>query len=482
MKKTDIGVIGLAVMGENLALNIESRGYSVSVFNRTFSKTDNFIKGRAKGKNFVGSGQIEDFIISIDRPRKIVLMVKAGDVVDKTIESLLPHLDAGDLIVDGGNSDFNDTERRVNELSDKDILFIGSGVSGGEEGALLGPSLMPGGNPKAWPLIKDIFTAISAKADNGDPCCNWMGNGGAGHFVKMVHNGIEYGDMQLISEAYNIMKNLLNMNNEEIGDQFTTWNSGVLDSYLIEITAEIFKFKENDKYVLDQILDVAGQKGTGKWTVETSLDLGNPLTLITEAVFSRYLSSIKTIRETVSKEFEKTKVVLSKTKDEVLEDLKLTLYSAKIISYTQGFTLLADADKKYKWDLNMAEIAETWRGGCIIRSKFLDKIAAAFRSNRGLENLVLDGYFKGELKSSLEGFKSLCSIALLNEVPVPAFTSALNYFNGLKSGTLPANLIQAQRDYFGAHTYEKVDRPRNEFFHSNWTGRGGSTSSTNYNV
>ena len=482
MSKTDIGVIGLAVMGENLALNIESRGYSVSVFNRTFSKTDNFISGRAKGKNFVGSEKIEDFVKSIGKPRKIVLMVKAGEVVDKTIESIVPYLEKGDLIVDGGNSDYRDTERRTEELSSKGLLFIGSGVSGGEEGALLGPSLMPGGNPEAWPLVKEIFTAISAKAKNGDPCCNWMGNGGAGHFVKMVHNGIEYGDMQLISEAYNIMKNLLNMSNDEIGAQFTKWNSGVLDSYLIEITADIFKFKEDNEYVLDKILDVAGQKGTGKWTVENSLDLGNPLTLITEAVFSRYLSSIKEIRESVAVNFEKNKVSLSKSKEEILDDLEKTLYSAKIISYTQGFTLLSDADIKFGWKLNMAEIAETWRGGCIIRSSFLDKIADAFRRDPKLKNLVLDSYFKEALTKSLDGFKSTCSLAILNEVPVPAFTSSLNYFNGLKSATLPANLIQAQRDYFGAHTYERVDKNRNEFFHSNWTGRGGSTSSTNYNI
>ncbi|QEN03496.1 decarboxylating NADP(+)-dependent phosphogluconate dehydrogenase [Thiospirochaeta perfilievii] len=482
MNKTDIGVIGLAVMGENLALNMESRGYSVSVFNRTYSKTKNFIEGRAKGKNFVGSQEIKDFVNSIGKPRKIMLMVKAGEVVDKTIDTILPFLDKNDIIIDGGNSDYRDTQRRVDELATKGILFIGSGVSGGEEGALLGPSLMPGGNPKAWPFVKDIFTAISAKAKNGDPCSNWMGNGGAGHFVKMVHNGIEYGDMQLISEAYNIMKNLLNMSNEEIGKQFSTWNSGVLDSYLIEITADIFKFKEDGDYTLDKILDVAGQKGTGKWTVENSLDLGNPLTLITEAVFSRYLSSIKDVRLQVEREFKTPVVKLLKSRDEVLADLEKTLYSAKMISYTQGFTLLRDADKKFNWDLNMAEIAETWRGGCIIRSTFLDKIADAFRKEDDLVNLVLDDYFKQELIKSLDGFKSLCSIALLNEIPVPAFTSALNYFNGLKSGKLPANLIQAQRDYFGAHTYERVDKERNDFYHSNWTGRGGTTSSTNYNV
>lgn len=482
MKKTDIGVIGLAVMGENLALNMESRGYSVSVFNRTYSKTENFINGRANGKNFTGSEKIEDFVSSIEKPRKIMLMVKAGDVVDRTIESLLPYLEEGDVLIDGGNSDYRDTERRVNELSSKNILFIGSGVSGGEEGALLGPSLMPGGNPEAWTEIKEIFEAISAKTSKGEPCCNWMGGGGAGHFVKMVHNGIEYGDMQLISEAYNIMKNILGMSNDEIGDKFTQWNNGVLNSYLIEITSEIFKYKEDGNYVVDRILDVAGQKGTGRWTVETSLELANPLTLITEAVFSRYLSSIKDIRETVAKEFDPKAISVDINRDEILSDLEKTLYSAKIISYTQGFALLSDADKKFGWNLNMAEIAETWRGGCIIRSNFLDKIAAAFRKNKALVNLVLDDYFKNELKASLNGFKSICSIAVLNEVPVPAFTSALNYFNGLKSKNLPANLIQAQRDYFGAHTYERIDRERNEFFHSNWTGRGGSTSSTNYNV
>lgn len=482
MNKTDIGLIGLAVMGENLALNIESRGYSVSVYNRTYAKTKNFIEGRAKNKKFVGSENIEEFISSIERPRKIILMVKAGLVVDQTINTLMPYLDKGDLIIDGGNSDYRDTQRRVDDLSKKQILFIGSGVSGGEEGALLGPSLMPGGNNEAWPLIKDLFNAISAKTENGTPCCNWMGSGGAGHFVKMVHNGIEYGDMQLISESYNIMKNLLKMNNEEIGNTFSAWNNRDLDSYLIEITADIFKFKESEEYVIDKILDVAGQKGTGRWTVETSLDLGNPLTLITEAVFSRYLSSIKDVREKVSVNYKNEAVTLDRDKKDVLNDLESTLYSAKIISYTQGFALLRDADKRYNWNLNMAEIAETWRGGCIIRSKFLDRIAEAFRKDSDLVNLLLDDYFSNEINNSLEGFKSICSTAILNGIPVPAMTSALNYFNGLKSETLPANLIQAQRDYFGAHTYERVDKKRGEYFHSNWTGRGGTTSSTNYNV
>lgn len=482
MSKTDIGLIGLAVMGENLALNIESRGYSVSVFNRTYSKTEKFINGRANGKSFTGPKDIAEFVNSINIPRKIILMVKAGDVVDKTIDTLIPLLDKGDVIIDGGNSDYRDTERRVERLNDKGLFFIGSGVSGGEEGALLGPSLMPGGNSEAWPLVKDIFTAISAKTNSGDACCNWMGNGGAGHFVKMVHNGIEYGDMELIAESYNIMKNLLGMNNDDIGEQFSQWNKGVLDSYLIEITADIFKFKENGEYTVDKILDVAGQKGTGRWTVETSLELGNPLTLITEAVFSRYLSSIKDIRKEVSVNFDKENVSVNEEKAKVLEDLKNTLYSAKIISYTQGFALLRDADERFGWNLNMAEIAETWRGGCIIRSTFLDKIADAFRKNTKLVNLLLDDYFKTEIKKSLAGFISICSMAILNGVPVPAITSALNYFNGLKSENLPANLIQAQRDYFGAHTYERIDKKRGEFFHSNWTGRGGDTSSTNYSV
>jgi len=480
MKKSNFGLIGLAVMGENLALNIESRGYSVSVFNRTFSKTQDFIAGRAKDKNFKGYENIKDFVDSIESPRRIMLMVKAGDVVDKTIESLLPFLSSGDIIIDGGNSDYRDTERRVSDLSKKGILFVGSGVSGGEEGALLGPSLMPGGNIDAWPFVKEVFMDISAKTDKNEACCNWMGNGGAGHFVKMVHNGIEYGDMQLISEAYNIMKNVFGMSNNEIGDQFTKWNNGVLNSYLIEITSEIFKYKDNDEFVLDKILDVAGQKGTGKWTVEISLDLGNPLTLITEAVFSRYLSSLKDIREKVSKEFHKDRPVKGTNLEEMLDNLESTLYSAKIISYTQGFSLLRDADKKFNWNLNMAEIAETWRGGCIIRSGFLDKIADAFRKNNSLENLLLDDYFKNEIRNNLSGFKLTCSLAILNDITAPAFISSLNYFNGLRSEVLPANLIQAQRDYFGAHTYERIDKSRGEFFHTNWTGRGGNTSSTNY--
>jgi 6-phosphogluconate dehydrogenase len=481
MSKTDIGLIGLAVMGENLALNIESRGYSVSVFNRTYSKTENFIDGRAKGKNFVASENIKDFVESIESPRKIMLMVKAGEVVDKTIDSLLPFLTKGDIIIDGGNSDYRDSQRRVQELEKQGVLFIGSGVSGGEEGALLGPSLMPGGKTEAWDQVKDIFTAISAKTSDGSPCCNWMGSGGAGHFVKMVHNGIEYGDMELISETYNFMKSLLGMSNSEIGDTFTKWNQGALDSYLIEITADIFKYKEDGEYTIDKILDIAGQKGTGRWTVETSLELGNPLTLITEAVFSRYLSSIKDVREKVAREFSTTYKKLT-NRDDILEKLRATLYSAKIISYAQGFALLRDADLRYGWNLNMAEIAETWRGGCIIRSTFLDRIAQAFRSNPSIDNIILDSYFKKEIKESLDSFKEITSLAILNELPVPAISSSLNYFNGLKSERLPANLIQAQRDYFGAHTYERVDKPRGEFFHSNWTGRGGSTSSTNYNV
>ncbi|MBN2616993.1 MAG: decarboxylating NADP(+)-dependent phosphogluconate dehydrogenase [Spirochaetales bacterium] len=482
MSKMDVGVIGLAVMGENLALNIESRGYSVSVYNRTYSKTEEFIKGRAKDKNFKGFKDIKDFVESLNTPRKIILMVKAGEVVDSTINLVSSYLNKGDVIVDGGNSDYRDTESRVENLKEKGIIFVGSGVSGGEEGALLGPSLMPGGNPEGWPLIKNIFTDISAKTSSGEACCNWMGAGGAGHFVKMVHNGIEYGDMQLISEAYNIMKNYLKMNNEEIGNQFSIWNKGVLNSYLIEITSEIFKYQENNEYVLDKILDVAGQKGTGKWTVETSLDLANPLTLITEAVFSRYLSSIKELRTEISNVYKKSEEIDNHEKAKVLEYIESTLFSAKIISYTQGFALLIDADMKFNWNLNMAEIAETWRGGCIIRSSFLDDIANAFRKNRNLKNLLLDEYFINAIATNLSGFKKLCSIAVLNDIPIPAFSSALNYFNGLRSDLLPANLIQAQRDYFGAHTYERVDKERGEFFHSNWTGRGGSTASTNYNI
>ena len=482
MEGTDVGLIGLAVMGENLALNIESRGYSVSVYNRTYSKTENFISGRAKGKSFVASDNIDKFIKSINSPRKIILMVKAGEVVDKTINSLIPLLDKGDVIVDGGNSDYTDTQRRVADLKEKGILFIGSGVSGGEEGALLGPSLMPGGNPEAWPLVKNIFTDISAKTDNGDACCNWMGNGGAGHFVKMVHNGIEYGDMELISEVYSVMKNLLKLSNSEISDQFTKWNQGELGSYLIEITAEIFNYQEDGDYIIDKILDVAGQKGTGKWTAENALNFGNPLTLITEAVYSRYLSSFKTLRGEVSDFFASTTSPGREDKKDVLQYLESALYSAKIISYTQGFSLLREADNEFGWDLNMAEIAETWRGGCIIRSKFLDKIADAYRKNPSLENLLLDDYFKGEIQKSLSNYKVLLTIGAIEEIPLPAISSALNYFYGLKTANGSANLIQAQRDFFGAHTYERVDKARGEFFHSNWTGRGGKTSSTAYNA
>ena len=482
MKQSDVGLIGLAVMGENLALNIESRGYSVSVFNRTYSKTENFMLGRGHNKNFIGNKTLEDFANSINSPRKIILMVKAGEVVDKTINSLLPYLEKGDVLVDGGNSDYQDTQRRVKELNDKGILFIGSGVSGGEEGALLGPSLMPGGNPDAWPLVKDIFTDISAKTESGDPCCNWMGSGGAGHFVKMVHNGIEYGDMELIAEVYSVMKNVLKMSNSEISNQFTLWNQGELGSYLIEITAEIFNYQENGEYIIDKILDVAGQKGTGKWTAENALNFGNPLTLITEAVYSRYLSSFKEVRERVSQFYGSSAPHEREDRNNVLRYLESALYSAKIISYTQGFSLLREADKVFNWNLNMAEIAETWRGGCIIRSNFLDRIADAYRKNPQLENLLLDSYFKEEIKKGLSNYKVLLTIGAIEEIPLPAISSALNYFYGLKTARGSANLIQAQRDFFGAHTYERVDRERGEFFHSNWTGRGGTTSSTAYNA
>lgn len=481
MSKADIGLIGLAVMGENLALNIESRGYAVSVFNRTDSKTRKFTQGRGEGKSFIPAYSVEEFTASLKRPRKVILMVKAGEVVDDFIEKLLPLLEEGDLIIDGGNSDYRDTDRRVKSLKEKGILYIGSGISGGEEGALKGPSIMPGGSPEAWPLVKEIFQKIAAVTEKGDICCQWIGSGGAGHFVKMVHNGIEYGDMQLISEAYHIMKTCLGMNNDEIGKVFREWNKGDLNSYLIEITGEIFNFKEEGHYLIDYIKDSAGQKGTGKWTAANALDLGNPLTLITEAVYARFLSSFKELRQTTSAVYAAETIDIPRNRMEVLEQLKMALFSSKIISYAQGFTLLKAADKQFDWNLNFAEIAEIWRGGCIIRSRFLDRISDAYKKDITLETLLLDPFFIEKIRSSLTGWKEIVSRAVLAGIPVPAMSSALNYFHGMSSSWVPANLIQAQRDFFGAHMYERVDRESGEFFHTDWTGRGGDTASTAYN-
>jgi 6-phosphogluconate dehydrogenase len=480
---SDIGLVGLAVMGENLVLNMESKGFTVTVYNRTVEKVDNFLTARAKGKNIRGAHSVEELVKSLERPRKIMIMVKAGKPVDDFIELLLPFLEPGDIIIDGGNSHFPDTNRRTKYVESKGFLYIGTGVSGGEEGALLGPSIMPGGSNAAWPSVKPIFQAISAKVDGGVPCCDWVGENGAGHFVKMVHNGIEYGDMQLICEAYHIMKDLLGMSAFEMHDVFKEWNKGDLDSYLIEITRDILAFKDTDGTALvDKIVDTAGQKGTGKWTGIAALDHGVPLTLIGEAVFARCLSAIKEERIISSKILKGPKANFTGNKKEFIEQIRQALFASKVVSYAQGYVLMRAAAAEYKWVLNYGGIALMWRGGCIIRSVFLGKIKEAFDKNPELSNLLLDPYFIGKIEAAQAGWRNVVATAMVNGIPVPTLATALNYFDGYRSERLPANLLQAQRDYFGAHTYERIDKPRGEFFHTNWTGRGGDTASTTYTV
>jgi 6-phosphogluconate dehydrogenase len=482
-QKADIGLIGLAVMGENLVLNMERNGYTVAVYNRTVDKVEKFINGRGKDKNFIGAASIEEFVNALERPRKVMLLVKAGKPVDDFIEMVLPHLEKGDIIIDGGNSHYPDTIRRTKYVESKGMLFIGTGVSGGEEGALMGPSIMPGGSIAAWPHVKEIFQSISAKVEDGSPCCDWVGSDGAGHFVKMVHNGIEYGDMQLISEAYFLMKNLLGMSADEMHEVFKEWNKGELDSYLIEITRDILGYKDEDgEPLVEKILDTAGQKGTGKWTGISALDLGIPLTLIGEAVFARCLSAQKDERVEASKVLSGPEMKFTGDKKTFIESIRQALFASKIISYAQGFTLLKEAAKEYNWDLNYGEIALMWRGGCIIRSAFLADIKEAFDKNNELSNLLLSDFFKEKVEASQAGWRKVCAVALENGVSVPAFTSALCYFDGYRTERLPANMLQAQRDYFGAHTYERLDKPRGEFFHTNWTGRGGDTASSTYTV
>ncbi len=487
-KLADIGMIGLAVMGENLALNMESKGFKVAVYNRTVKGieegvVDRFVNGRGKGKNFVGSTEMKDFVKSIQTPRKIMMMVKAGKAVDELIEQLIPLLEKGDILIDGGNTHFPDTNRRTKYIEEKGFLYIGTGVSGGEEGALNGPSIMPGGSKAAWEQVKPVFQAIAAKVENGVPCCDWVGENGAGHFVKMVHNGIEYGDMQLICEAYQIMKDLLGMSAIEMHEVFKEWNTGDLDSYLIEITRDILAFKDTDGSALvDKIVDTAGQKGTGKWTGIVALDLGVPLTLIGESVFSRCLSSIKDERIVASKILKGPKAQFSGDKKKFIDDIKKALFASKIVSYAQGYLLMREAAKEYGWNLNYGGIAMMWRGGCIIRSAFLGKIKEAFDKNPNLSNLLLDPYFTAKIEAAQSGWRNVIATSMLNGIPVPALATALNYFDGYRTERLPANLLQAQRDYFGAHTYERTDKPRGEFFHTNWTGRGGDTASSTYNV
>ena len=480
---SDIGLVGLAVMGENLVLNMESKGFHVSVFNRTVDKVENFMNGRGKGKKFYGAHTLQDLVASLKSPRKVMLMVKAGKPVDEFIDQLIPLLQPGDIIIDGGNSHFPDTNRRTAYLESKGLLYVGTGVSGGEEGALLGPSIMPGGSPAAWPAVKPIFQSIAAKADNGAPCCDWVGENGAGHFVKMVHNGIEYGDMQLICEAYQIMRDLLGMSAGEMHEVFKEWNAGELDSYLVEITRDILGYKDTDgKPLVDKILDTAGQKGTGKWTAVSALDLGIPLTLIGEAVFSRCLSAIKDERIIASKVLSGPTPAFTGDKKAFVNDIKNALYASKIISYAQGYELMRAAAQEYGWKLNNGGIALMWRGGCIIRSVFLGKIKEAFDKKPDLSNLLLDPFFKDKVVAAQDSWRRVIASAVTNGIPVPAMCTALTYFDGYRTERLPANLLQAQRDYFGAHTYERLDKPRGQFFHTNWTGRGGDTASTTYTV
>lgn len=483
MSEADIGLIGLAVMGENLVLNMASHGYTVAVYNRTTSRVDNFIEGRAKDQPIVGAYSPEELCSKLKSPKRVMIMVKAGKPVDMVIESLLPHLERGDIVIDGGNSEFPDSVRRTEELKEKGILYIGTGVSGGEEGALKGPSIMPGGNPDAWPHVKPIFQAIAAKTDKGEPCCDWVGQGGAGHFVKMVHNGIEYGDMQMCCETYQMMKDGLGMSNAEMHEVFARWNTGVLDSYLVEITRDILGYKDDDgTETVDTILDTAGQKGTGKWTAITALDVGQPLTLIGEAVFARCLSALKEERVEAAKVLNGPSSKFDGDKEAFINDLEQALYASKIVSYAQGYQLMRAVSDERKWELNYGGIALMWRGGCIIRSVFLNNIRDAFEKDPELTNLLLDPFFEKAVENAQASWRNVVATGVKLGIPLPALSSALCYFDGYRTERLPANLLQAQRDYFGAHTYERLDKPRGEFFHTNWTGRGGSTSSTSYNV
>ena len=488
----DFGLIGLAVMGQNLILNAADHGYTVVAYNRTTSKVDHFIANEAKGKSIIGVHSVKSLVANLKRPRKIMLLVKAGDAVDNFIGQLLPFLDKGDIIIDGGNSHFPDSNRRFEELKEKGILFVGTGVSGGEEGARTGPSLMPGGNEAAWPEIKAIFQDIAAKSD-GEPCCDWVGDAGAGHYVKMVHNGIEYGDMQLICEAYDVMKRVGKFTDKEIADVFAKWNNGVLDSFLIEITRDILKFDDptDGEPVVEKILDTAGQKGTGKWTAINALDLGVPVTLIGEAVFARCLSALKAERVKASKILEGPEVGAEspiKDKQKFIDDLEQALYASKIISYAQGFMLMNQAAKDYGWKLNNAGIALMWRGGCIIRSVFLKEITSAYRENPELDNLLFHPFFKDAITKAQSGWRSAIGQAIANGIPTPAFSTALAFYDGLRSAKLPANLLQAQRDYFGAHTFQVLPGKENDFLpkdqwvHVNWTGRGGNVSASNYDA
>ena len=475
--KADIAVVGLGVMGANLILNMESKGFTVACFNRTTSRVDEFIKGRAAGKNIIGCHSIEELIAALQIPRIVMCMIKAGRPVDDFIAAVIPHLKTGDIIIDGGNSHFADTTRRVAEAEHRGLLYVGAGISGGEEGALSGPSIMPGGSRAAWEAVRPIFQKICAYTENGEPCCDWVGDSGAGHFVKMVHNGIEYGDMQLICETYQMMKDGLGFSNEEMRSVFAQWNRGVLDSYLIEITGDILGYQnEMGETVLDKILDTAGQKGTGRWAVASALDAGQPLTLIGEAVFARFLSALKSERVAASKVLSGPQAIFTGNREAMIGDLEQALYASKIVSYAQGYQLMHAVAAKEGWKLNYGGIALMWRGGCIIRSAFLGKIKDAFDAKFDLVNLLLDPFFKQAIETAQAGWRRVAASAVQLGIPIPAISAALAYYDGYRTAVLPANLLQAQRDYFGAHTYERIDKPEGEFFHTNWTGHGGSTA------
>ena len=481
--KADIAVIGLAVMGQNLILNMNDHGFTVAAYNRTVSKVDDFLNKEAKGTNVIGAHSIEEMVGLLKKPRRVMLMVKAGQAVDEFIDHIIPHLEAGDILIDGGNSLFQDTIRRTKYVESKGMLYIGTGVSGGEEGARRGPSIMPGGSPAAWPHVKDIFQKISAKVEDGTPCCDWVGENGAGHYVKMVHNGIEYGDMQLIGEAYNLMKTGLGLSADQMHQVFAEWNKGELDSYLIEITRDILAFKDTDgQPLVDKILDTAGQKGTGKWTVISSQDLGIPITLIAEAVYSRCISALKDERVAAAKKLKGPRPSIKGDQKKLIEEIRQALYASKIVSYAQGYMLMRAAANEYKWNLNYGGIALMWRGGCIIRSAFLGKIKVGYDNNPKLSNLLLDPFFRKAIKDTQRSWRKVVALAARKGIPVPAFSTALSFYDSYRSERLPANLLQAQRDYFGAHTYERLDQPRGQFFHTNWTGHGGTTASGTYTV
>ena len=481
--KADIALIGLAVMGQNLILNMNDHGFTVVAYNRTVEKVDQFLANEAKGTKVIGAHSIQEMVALLKRPRRVMMLVKAGKAVDDFIEQLLPHLEAGDIIIDGGNSLFQDTIRRTKYVESKGLLYIGTGVSGGEEGARNGPSIMPGGSPAAWPHVKPIFQAVSAKVEGNVPCCDWVGEGGAGHYVKMTHNGIEYGDMQLICEAYNLMKTGLGMTADQMHQVFVEWNKGELDSYLIEISRDILAYKDTDgQPLVDKILDTAGQKGTGKWTVISSQELGIPITLMAEAVYARCVSAMKDERVAAAKKLKGPKPTIKGDQTKFVEAIRQALYASKIVSYAQGYMLMRAAAAEYKWNLNYGGIALMWRGGCIIRSAFLGKIKEAFDKNPKLSNLMLDPFFKKAIKDCQRSWRNVVAMAAKKGIPVPAFSTALAFYDAYRSERLPANLLQAQRDYFGAHTYERVDKPRGEFFHTNWTGKGGTTASSTYTV